>query len=162
MLIRKRISTISKPRWRIPSCTPAIARSAPLRSLIACVMICASLALAGKTHAQEIVSQTDPAPATTFQSSVGKLTHKSSSNTSDALLRVIALRQELEAQVKALSRLVAYQKELLALANTQDSAAVLRARRHRQSCRQEINATQLCNALRASFADDRQNRGDGG
>ncbi len=143
----------------LPRMTAPCLTAPRLHTLMASLVICAGLALAGKTLAQEtapgIVTQTDPAQAST--------TNTATPDRSTALLQVIALRRELAAQVKALTRLAAYQKELLALANTRDVDAVLRARRARQSCFAELGATALCDALGVSFTDDAttmQNRGD--
>ncbi len=157
------------PRMTAPCmtapCMTAPCLTAPrLHTLMACVVICAGLALAGKTLAQEtapgIVTPTGPAQTDPAQAST---TNTATPDRSTALLQVIALRRELAAQVKALTRLAAYQKELLALANTRDVDAVLRARRARQSCFAELGATALCDALGVSFTDDAttmQNRGD--
>lgn len=163
--------------WLTPSFSSAIARSAALRSLIkhfgfslwhiclkspesgvisgssitrsalACVAICACLVLPNIAAAEDTAVDAPSHATATQSSSVG-------AGKDEALLRVIALRQELETQVKALTRLVAYQKELLALAKTSDVDAVLRARRQRQTCLAEINAIILCDALSVSFSDD--------
>ena len=146
-------SAISSPLTTRPrnAHRPA-ALHAHLHALIACVVITACLALTDRTLAQETASAAKPQASTSEPATSQPRT--GATGQSEAILRVIALRQALEAEVKALARIAAYQKELLDLAKTSDREAVLRARRQRQTCQQELGATALCDALSASFTDE--------
>ncbi len=122
------------------------------KAIFAFCLISACLALPAQAVAQDAPAIGSPETATSEAPAAG-------GGGSAAILRVIALRQELEAQVKALRRIAAYQTELLDLAKTRDSEAVLRARRQRQSCYEDIKSARLCDALGTSFGNDVQDRG---
>ncbi|EEE35069.1 hypothetical protein RKLH11_4240 [Rhodobacteraceae bacterium KLH11] len=63
---------------------------------------------------------------------------------------IIALRQELLADVRALKRIAAYQAGLLRLAE-EDPQDALDARQPRQNCMEEIAAPEFCAALSGSY-----------
>ena len=140
---------LPKPKTTL---TLSFSNSILCKAIFAFCLITACLALPAQAVAQDAPAIGSPKPVISEAPAAGGAG-------SAAILRVIALRQELEAQVKALRRIAAYQTELLDLAKTRDSEAVLRARRQRQSCYEDIKSARLCDALGTSFGNDVQDRG---
>ncbi|WP_170565581.1 hypothetical protein [Ruegeria atlantica] len=66
------------------------------------------------------------------------------------LREMAAIRDGLQADVRALQRVAAYQEGLLRLAG-EDPEDALRARRSERDCLAELNAASLCAALTGSF-----------
>ena len=68
----------------------------------------------------------------------------------NGLKQVIAIKQELSADVRALTRVAEYQRELLKLARI-DPDAARSGRRSQESCIDTIESDELCSALSASY-----------